>query len=147
MSLRTRLAVLTPLIAVITLPVAMLAAIFAGPTNALAVVIVGWLLLTPASAILFGHPGDAFGTADLDEEIESVVRERVRERLDGQTTVDEGTETDPLATLRERYASGEIDDVELERRLHILLELDDADADDVASIERVKTTLEPDLET
>jgi len=44
---------------------------------------------------------------------------------DGESAT--ATEPDPLATLRERYATGEIDEAEFERRLDRLLETEELD--------------------
>jgi len=51
---RSLAANLTPLFAVITLPLGILTAPLVSFQAALVVFVVGWLLLTPASAILFG---------------------------------------------------------------------------------------------
>lgn len=58
---------------------------------------------------------------------------------------DEATEADPLATLQERYAAGELTEAEFERRLDRLLDSDrraeDAEQLDSSAVER-----EPSLE-
>ncbi len=119
-----RLGVLTPLFAVLTLPVGILAALFVGIQAAVAVFVVGWLLLVPVSAILFGAPDEEPVIASGDEE-------RAAEE---STRTDESE--DPIEALRDRYARGEIDEVELERRLEALVEMEDLDADDRAGIDR-----------
>ena len=123
---------LTPLFAVITLPAGILAGLFVGLEAAAVVLVVGWLVLVPASAILFG-PGSPVGlpTDDLEEAIELAERAKTLGATGGT-----GDEEDPLQQLRERYAQGEIDEAELERRLEALLELEDLAADDEAAIER-----------
>lgn len=92
------LSTLTPLFAVVTLPLGILTAIFVGTLPAVAVFVVGWLLLTPATAILFGPP--TAGTAD--GEVQKLVQERIRaerpEAVDGESSAD------PVEKLRERYA-------------------------------------------
>ena len=55
---------------------------------------------------------------------------RAKARARGGSGRDEAGSTggdDPLATLRERYARGEIDDVEFERRVERLVETEDAE--------------------
>ena len=131
------LARLTPLFAVITLPLGILAAIFFGLTAALAVFVVGWLLLTPASAILFGDPSP--GPVWASDEVEELVHERMKEKVRERT---EESSADPLDELRTRYARGEIDELELERRLDSLLEMEDVDPADEESIERAKANLD-----
>lgn len=96
---------LVGLVAVGTLPLAALAAIFLGGTAAAVVAIVGWLLLVPVLAILFEDEELRFGADD------------------GSTT--EATRQDPLDALRDRYARGELDDEEFEARLERLLETED----------------------
>lgn len=131
------LARLTPLFAFITLPLGILAAIIVGLSAALVVFVVGWLLLTPASAILFGNPTP--GPTWADDEVEQLVQERIKEQIRAKT---EEQSTDPLDELRARYARGEIDELELERRLDALLEMEAVDPDDEEGIERVKSTLD-----
>jgi hypothetical protein len=129
---------LTPLFAVVTLPLGILAAMFAGPMTAAVVFVVGWLLLTPASAILFGPPSS--GSMGADEEFEQLIQERMHEELrDGS---DGHSQEDPVEELRRRYAEGEIDEVELERRLDALLETEDVDPDDETAIERAMNNIE-----
>ena len=71
----------------------------------------GFLVLLPVVAIL-------------DEDLPLV------EPTDAGGTTDEGIESadeDPVATLRRRYATGEIDEAEFERRLDRLLETEELD--------------------
>jgi len=72
------------------------------------VFVLGWVVLTPLTALVF---------ADDDE------RERWAEtgREDADAVVPRDRE-DALELLRERYARGELDDVEFERRVERLLE-------------------------
>ena len=73
--------------------------------------IVGFAVVLPIVAI-------ALGESD-SEAWDPMAAER-----DGETD----TETDPLAELRRRYAEGEIDELEFERRLERLLETEDEGA-------------------
>jgi uncharacterized membrane protein len=89
-------------------------------------VVVGWLLLTPLSGIL------VYVLGVTDEESAGVpesAMENVSES--GTATLSDSAETDsddgPLATLRDRYARGEIDETEFERRVERLLETEDID--------------------
>lgn len=120
---------LTPLFAVVTLPVGVLTAVFVGGSAALVVFIVGWLLLTPASAILFDSPAPG-----------STQEEEFQDLAEQQT--ESGSSEDPVEALRERYARGEIDEAELERRLDALLETEDVDQDDGRSIERAVNSID-----
>jgi len=129
---------LTPLFAVITLPLGILAAIFAGLVAAAVVFVVGWLLLTPASAILFGPPSSE--STGADDEFEQLIQERMTEEL--REGSDGRSPEDPVEKLRRRYAQGEIDEVELERRLDALLEMEDVDPEAKASIERAMDNIE-----
>jgi len=105
---------LVGLVAVVTLPAGILSAMLFGEGIAGIVFVVGWLLLVPAIAIV----GDEMLVEETDDDPE------------------DRDDQDPIEALRDRYARGEIDEVEFERRLEGLLATEDADADDEASIER-----------
>jgi uncharacterized membrane protein len=93
------------LIAVLTLPLGVLAFLTVGFEAAVVVFVVGWLALVPGLGVLREWIGDD-GLAD-----------RAGARTD--------PEEDPLETLRERYARGEIDEADFERRLEALVETED----------------------
>jgi hypothetical protein len=138
---RSPLARLTPLFAVVTLPLGILAAIFVNLPAAAAVFVVGWLLLTPASAILFGPPTP--GPSWAGDEVDELVQERMKEEMEeaiGET--DGRSSADPVEELRNRYARGEIDELELERRLDALLETEDVDPENEATVKRAVDNLD-----
>lgn len=97
------------LVAVLTLPLAMLAGVLGLDAAASAIVVVGWFVLTPVF-LLFGRDIAAFAFSDAEE-----------------TTESEAGRSDPLAELKGRYARGEIDEAEFERRLDRLVALDEFD--------------------
>jgi len=130
---------LTPLFAVVTLPLGILAGLFSGLTAAAVVFVVGWLLLTPASAILFGSPSP--GAGGIDDEVQRLVQERMRAEIQGPG---ESRPNDPVKELRDRYARGEIDEAELEQRLDALLETEDVGPEDQERIERARDHLDTD---
>jgi hypothetical protein len=140
---------LTPLFAVMTLPLGILAAIFFGLQASLAVFVVGWLLLTPASAILFGPPGPGpTAGGEFQEALNEHIQEEMKQSLDEKRAgSDTSSSTDPVEELRQRYARGEIDEQELERGLDALLETEDVDADDEQVIERAIGNLDTDDES
>lgn len=137
-SLRNRLAFLTPLFAVVTLPLGILAAIFMGGRAAAVVFVVGWLLFVPASAILFGGPGEENPLAS-----EAAEQAHVTDRDVASASEDGGT--DPIEEVRQRYARGDIDEVELERRLEALLETEDVDPTDEAAVQDAAERIDSDL--
>ncbi|WP_436928350.1 SHOCT domain-containing protein [Halosimplex halobium] len=122
---RRFVALLPVLIAVATLPVALLALFNAGVVTALEIAVTGWLFATPVTAIL------AWVVLDLSPvDLPGSLGER---RVDLPSMFDGGASDggrsagdDPVETLRERFASGEIDQVEFERRLDALLAAEDA---------------------
>jgi hypothetical protein len=107
--------------------------VFLALPAALVVFVVGWLLLVPVTAILFG-PGvpTAQESADqIGEQVEAEIGAAVGGRREATRT-----DVDPIEELRQRYARGEIDDHELERGLEALLETEDVDATDQEEIEK-----------
>lgn len=118
---------LTPLLAVVTRPAGILAAIELGLSAALVVFVVGWLLLVPASALVVG-PNLARG-------VEAAIEE--------DST---GEKSGPLETARKWYARGEIDETELERRLAALLETEAVGPADEAAVERMIERMETEPE-
>jgi hypothetical protein len=117
----------TAIAAVATLPLGILAFIYLGAMQGVTVFVVGWLLAVPLFAILAGVVG---GEANLGLNAGSgVAEEAVESAIEGELTGDEDDEADadPLETLRERYATGEIDEAEFERRVDRLLETDESE--------------------
>lgn len=110
---------LVEVVAVATLPAAALAAIFVGGDAAGVVAIVGWLLLVPLLSVLSDH-------VDLSSETDA--------QSASETTGAESTD-DALQRLRDRYAAGELDDVEFERKLERLLETEDVEVPDHVTLE------------
>jgi hypothetical protein len=103
------------LVLVVTLGLSALTAVLSLGALPAVVTIVGWFLVAPVLAILTYYEDDENDAGDAD---------------------------DPVATLRERYARGELTEAEFERRLDRLLETEDVehapvvDGDAVASGER-----------
>lgn len=100
---------LIALVAVVTLPAAALGGIFFGGVVAAVVAVVGWFLLVPVLAILFE-----------DEQL------RLGEPSD-PSAAESTKQKDPLETLRDRYARGDVSEAEFERRLERLLETEDVE--------------------
>lgn len=94
-----------------------------GVETATAVAVVGWVLLTPLSAFA---TGEALDVADGDEADDGRPVDVPNPWLGTRETRESGS-SDPLDRLRERYAEGEIDEAEFERRLGLLLDTEDAD--------------------
>ncbi|MFC7213238.1 SHOCT domain-containing protein [Saliphagus sp. GCM10025334] len=117
------------LIAVGTLPVAILAWFTVGVSAAVFVVLFCWVGLLPLSGVLIeevlGIDGDQH---------DPVVDER------RPASPDESA-TDPVEVLRERYARGEIDDEAFERGLETLLESEGSDPETI--LERRRNRSEP----
>jgi uncharacterized membrane protein len=102
---------LVPLVAVLTLPVGVLLAVFGPIEYAIATFVIGWFLLVPVLAIV----GDVVFDRSADPE----------------------TSVDPLETLRERYARGEMTEAEFERQVEQLLATEDLDPGDASAVEDV----------
>ena len=113
---------LTEIVAVVTLPLGILAGLFVGLTAALAVFVVGWLLLVPTFAIVSEWASVGTDPDEVERWMDVADRAKERRRDVDETAVDDGTADDnPLETLRERYARGEIDDDAFERQVEVLL--------------------------
>jgi hypothetical protein len=123
---------LVGVVAVATLPIGILTALFLGPFEAAVVFVVGWLLLVPVLGILAEGFGSSPG-ADASDAIDAAVEQRVADAiatagLDGDA--DGARDEDPVEALRERYARGEIDDAEFERTLERLIATEDVEVPD-----------------
>ncbi len=92
-----------------------LAALFTGQSWWLAALLVGYVVVVPLVALLFGDEADRrewwddWSSADADEDATTSDRAAADDR-------------DALETLRDRYARGELTDEQFERKLERLLE-------------------------
>lgn len=107
---------LTAVVAVATLPLGVLAFLFAGWKLSVVVFVVGWFLLTPLIPIV-------------GKELLPAVRES------GDDHESENETADPLEELKQRYARGEISDEEFERQVGNLVETEDVRIDTDAGID------------
>lgn len=129
-TLQRLLVVVTVLAAVATLPVGLLVGLFVGVVPAAAVFVVGWLLVVPLSALLGGMLGSDGFSAAMDETVQGAM-----EGNEASGTDNGESDPDPLGTLRDRYARGEIDESEFERRLEGLLATEDVPPEAVSDVE------------
>lgn len=113
------------LVAIVTLPLAGLASLAGLGASAGAIAVVGWFLLTPL--LLFWG-----------EEIANLVANPPV----GNESGEHSAERDPLEILKERYARGELDEDEFERRLDRLLELDYVTVSDTARADEIEAANE-----
>lgn len=124
---------LTAIAAVATLPIGLLTLFFLGWQAALAVFVVGWLLLVPVFGILLYVFGDE---TDESSEVGGQSAD-IAAAVHSAGVADDAPASDPLGALRDRYARGEINDDEFERRVDALLETDPAEPASLAA-ERVR---------
>ncbi|MBS3760847.1 SHOCT domain-containing protein [Halodesulfurarchaeum sp.] len=89
-----------------------LGALFTGQDWWLPFMLIGYIIIVPMTALVFGD------------------REEIAEWWeDEDVTIPEDTnETDPVETLKNRYAAGEISDAEFERKLERLLEIEESES-------------------
>lgn len=126
---RRFIAALPGVIAVATLGIG--ATLFLVGSGGLAVVlfVIGWLLLTPLSAILIED------VLEIDESEASTT---------SSPTDADGADEDPVTILREQYARGRLDEDEFERRLEALLATEDlyvaGNGDPERVLERIRPT-------
>jgi uncharacterized membrane protein len=105
------------IVSILTLGVG-LGLLFLGVEQFWVAFVLGWVVLTPLSAVVFGDDDERERWAEFGDEDADAAAPADRE--------------DALDLLRERYARGELDDVEFERKVERLLE-----TESVAEAERV----------
>jgi uncharacterized membrane protein len=110
-----------------------LAALLAGQGWWLPFMLFGYIVVVPIVAILFGDADDVAEWWDEETASETV-----------SAGSDDGGESDPLRTLRDRYARGELTDEEFDRRLDRLLETETIE--DVAEYRRRSSRSESDAD-
>jgi len=106
----------------------------------LGVLIVGYAAVIPLVQTLFGE--DEAEHEDADEDRERSHWWGREKKSKSSTTPDSGDGDDPLETLRERYARGELTDEQFERKLERLLETETIE--DVEDRRRAERELEYD---
>lgn len=111
--------------AIVTLPIGILSAMFLSGTIAAVVFVVGWFLLVPLFGVL-----SEWNRSDAEELEQLVEVAEQAEQLKNDREPDERdtTSEDPLETLRERYARGEIDEREFEQKVDRLVATDEVPA-------------------
>lgn len=117
-----------------------LAALVSGFQYWLALLLIGYIVVIPLTAMLFG-----------EDEVEEHWGEDATVPDEQRTPDADGDGEDALATLRERYARGELTDEQFERKLERLLETETLeDVAERARTERRSSTGDPngrDVET
>ena len=103
-----------------------LAALVTGQWWWLAFMLVGYVVIVPLVALLFGD------------------RETIEEWWDEEevTLPEDSSTEDPLETLRNRYARGELTEAEFERKVEQLLETERIDDDREVAEDRIEQELE-----
>ena len=114
---------LTSLVTVVTPAATGVAWLFLDWRTAALILLVGWVLLVPLFTLL-----QSIVTPDPIERIVRSLETMVLPAIEDRVSPDHGTRrrsnTDPLETPHERYVTGEIDEVEFERRVEHLLRSD-----------------------
>jgi hypothetical protein len=103
--------------------------------------LVGYIAIIPITAMLFGDEDEAEEHWDSDADIST--------EAESQST-SQSEDNDPLQTLRDRYARGELTDEQFERKLERLLEtetLEDVEDRARAMKEQVETDRERETES
>jgi hypothetical protein len=123
-----------------------LAALFTGQDWWLAFMLLGYVAIVPLTALLFGDEEET-GAWDNEEvsvpESEASSRRRKPNTSKGGKSPDE---SDPLQTLRNRYASGELTDQEFEEKLERLLETEDIERPGTRGADLADDPIERDLQ-
>ena len=97
------------------------------------VLVQGFVLFSPGIAIGMGLGGAAaaVGAVHLRRALSATDGERAESRSAAKAPAEDESASgrDPISTLKERYARGDIDDAEFERRVGLLLEVDSGESD------------------
>jgi uncharacterized membrane protein len=124
-----------------------LAALFTGQGWWLAFMLLGYVAIVPLTALLFG---DEEETAEwFEEEVSVPESDRAPSRhrdSDASTRGGSSDEEDPLQTLRDRYARGELTDREFEEKLERLLETEDIEQSGTAGVDPAEDPIERELD-
>lgn len=105
-----------------------LAALFTGQNWWFVFMLIGYIVIIPITALLFGDRDD------INEWWNEQWDEPATETTDDDSSVDD----DALSTLRDRYARGELTDEQFERKVEKLLETDTIEnLEDFESKERI----------
>lgn len=107
-----------------------LAALLTGQSWWLGALILGYVVVVPVVAVLYGDEDDRREWWDDWVGNGSDANERERQRTDPRA------ERDALETLRDRYARGELTDEQFERKLERLLETETLEAVEDRRLER-----------
>lgn len=107
-----------------------LAALLTGQSWWLGALILGYVVVVPVVAVLYGDEDDRREWWDDWVGNDSDANERKRQRTDPRA------ERDALETLRDRYARGELTDEQFERKLEKLLETETLEAVEDRQLER-----------
>ncbi|WP_226480939.1 SHOCT domain-containing protein [Natrinema amylolyticum] len=109
------------LVAILTFALTSIAGVAGLEALAGAISIVGWFLLTPI-LLFWGEEVALLLENDEDDDV-----------TDATSSAETAVESDPLEELKRRYAAGEIDDAEFERRLERLVAVDEIPDDAIGS--------------
>ncbi|WP_277554213.1 SHOCT domain-containing protein [Halobaculum limi] len=123
-----------------------LAALFTGQDWWLAALLFGYVVVVPLTALLFGDESDV--DEWWDEEVKGLdpLDTSTADETDDTAPSDADT-SDALATLRDRYARGDLTDEQFERKLDRLLESESLeDVEDRRRRERRETTRDRETE-
>jgi uncharacterized membrane protein len=120
-----------------------LAALLTGQGWWLGALILGYVVVVPVVALLFGDEDDRrewwddwVGDESWDEWFGSSTRDEDNERREREREREPSSNRDALATLRDRYARGELTDEQFERKLERLLETETLEAVEDRQLER-----------
>ena len=131
----------TALILIVSLGVAIILGgiPYVGPSLGAVMLVLGWFIAAP---LYLGWYSRRTSETETTAEIANISTPTKGHTNPPKTSTELDSTKDPMETLKQQYAAGELSESEFERRLEILLGVDDLNLDEVVSNESRDISME-----